>query len=214
MRTNTVSFRKNAFDTLRVQGLSSAKAHQVSEKLASRLKFRESFPEGTEIRVTMDAADAQRISLVKDGIVLFCLDYVDLEGLQPLVDTNPTERQVELHAQMMNLTGEIYTQMNYGEAAYASEYGEPHTEGDYDAERRFVKDYAPYKEVLACYEAAKAESLAINPHVSASISDPERASFWYEWHRDAYNYRPTGFRTLAMIDREMETMPKHIDEAA
>jgi len=215
MRTNTITFRRNAFKTMRAQGVSSAKTRQIVEMLAFRLRYHTEFPAGTEILVSMDEADAQRVCLVKDGLVLTCLNWEELRHLQPLVDTTPTVRQLELCEQMNAIVSGIYTAMHEGDLAYEAEHGAPHTEADYEAQRLFVQGYAPYRAVMDAYGAAKRESLAINPLVAAHLVDPDRASFWYEWHREAYNYRPLGFRTLAMIEREMETMPRFIqDEAA
>ncbi|MFZ3481965.1 hypothetical protein [Sphingomonas sp. 3-13AW] len=214
MRTNTATFRRNTFKALRRQGVSSAKTRLLVEKIRYRLRYQDALPVGTEILVSMDEAEAQRVAFVKDGLVLVCLDWDELRDLQPLVNTTPTPRQLALCEEMERLISAIFRTMDEGEQAFATEHGEPHTEADCEARRRFVKDFAPYREVLASYEAAKAESLAINPNVEASIIDPERSSFWYEWHREAFNYRPSGFRTLAMIDREMETMPRHIEAEA
>jgi len=215
MRTDTATFRSNAFKTLRAQGVSSAKSRRIVEMLAFRLRAQGSFPVGTEIVVSMDDAHAQRVGFVKDGRVLYCLDWSDLGDLQPLVDTVPTARQLELRDVMEATTSDVYAAMDAGEQAFETEHGAPHTDSDYEARRLFVQSYAPYRAVMDAYQAARDESLAINPNVEASIADPDQASFWYEWHREAYDYRPTGFRTLAMIRREMETMPREIqDEAA
>lgn len=212
MRTDTATFRRNAFKTLRTQGLSSAKARLVLPILLQRLsRYSPEHPDGTEIRVSFDDAEVQTVAVVHEGIVRIHLDYHDLDDLQPLVNTVPTARQLELRDEMTDLTSAIYAAMSEGETAFAEEHGAPHLEGDYEAERLFVKSYQPYVDVLARYEAAKKESLAINPNVEAMVSDPERASFWYEWHREAYNYRPSGFRTLAMVEAEMATMPRHIE---
>jgi len=214
MRTDTATFRRNAFKTIRAQGVSSAKTRQIVAMLASRLRYQAEFPVGTEILVSMDEADAQRICLVKDMLVLACLDWGDLRELQPLVNTTPTTRQLDLCEQMNAITSNIYTAMHEGDLAFEAIHGAPLTDAAYEARREFVQSYAPYRAVMDAYEAAKSESLAINPLVAAHIVDPDRASFWYEWHREAYNYRASGFRTLAMIEREMETMPRHIEDMA
>lgn len=211
MRTDTVTFRRNAFRTIRAQGVSSAKTRRIVAMLVHHLRFHKEFPAGTEIVVSMDDADAQRICLVKDGLVLACLDWGDLRELQPLVNTTPTPRQLELRDLMTRIMSDIYAAMHQGDMAYEDEHGAPHTEADYEAQRAFVQGYAPYRAIMDAYEAAKTESLAINPLVEASIVDPDRASFWYQWHEEAYSCRPSGFRTLAMIEREMETMPRHIE---
>ncbi len=214
MRTDTATFRRNAFKTLRAQGLSSAKTRRVLPVVLAKLsRFQPEHPANTEIKVSFDDAAEQTIALVRQGCVRIHVDAWDLRGLQPLVNTAPTARQIELRDAMSNLISDIYAAMNAGEDAYVAEHGVADV-GFTEAQSAFVKTYPPYLAVLARYEAMKTESLAINPNVEASVVDPERASFWYEWHREAYGYRPSGFRTLAMIDREMETMPRHIEAEA
>ena len=210
MRANTVSFRKNAFKTLRAQGVSCAKAMEIAELLGRQIAWGTRIPEGAEIKVSMDAANEQSVCIAKDGLALLHLDTFTLRKLQPLVNTAPTARQLELQEEMEGMIGSIYAAMALAEAKFANEHGTPHDERDYAAEKAFVQQDAGYKAVLAAYEAKKNESLAINPYVDAFVVDPEAASFWYEWHREAYNFRPTGFHTLAMIKAEMERMPREI----
>lgn len=216
MRTDTVSFRKRAFQALRSHGVSSAKAAQAVAHLDHELA-RLGYPrveDSAEVVVSMDAADSQTVAVVIGGLVVAHVCTWRLRELQPLVNTEPTARQVEIAEQLSALIPEIYSAMQEGQELFVSRHGEPRDEIEHQAKHAFVTMYEPYRSVLAQYDRLKAESLMINPNVDGAVVDPDKASHWYQWVRDARGYRPTGFMTIKMIEADMKSVPDEIAEAA
>lgn len=179
MRTDTATFRANAFKTLRRGGLSSVKAKAVTAQIVMdmRLRGKPVLPADAFLMVDIRSAEEQRIVIVSRDLVIWCLDSWKVQAPQPLVDCKPTARQLEIQAILRDGIADLYAAQGYGDDS-----------------------------VRARYDALVEESLAINPNVEVSVSDPEKASFWYEWVQEVRGYRPDGFMTHAMVVRDMERL--------
>lgn len=179
MRTDTATFRANTFKTLRREGLSSVKAKAVTQQIVTdmRLRGNPTLPADAFLMIDIRSVEEQRVAIVSQHLVIWCLETWQVRAPQPLVDCAPTARQLEIQAILRDGIADLYAAQDRGDDS-----------------------------VKARYDALVAESLAINPRVEASVSDPEQASFWYEWVHEVRGYRPDGFMTLAMVRHDMERL--------
>lgn len=179
MRTDTATFRANTFKTLRRGGLSSVKAKAVTEQIVAdmRLRGRPTLPADAFLMVDIRSVEEQRVVIVSQHLVIWCLETWQVRTPQPLIDCKPTARQLEIQAILRDGIADLYAAQDYGDDS-----------------------------VKVRYDALVEESLAINPNVEVSISDPEKASFWHEWVQEVRGYRPGGFMTHAMVVRDMERL--------
>lgn len=208
MRTDTATFRANAFKALRAQGVNSVKSREIAGLLVWQLRYRHvsTLPDSARIKVSFDAEHAQTVAVVDGPSVILHLDGHTLRLLQPLVKCVPTPRQLEIGELLSAMMSDVYDAIGDACQAYEARFGHPADAEACLVRDAFVKAFPAVAEVNGRYDALKAESLAINPNVSATLVDPDKASHWYEWHHDLYNYRPSGFRTLAAIEAEMAHM--------
>lgn len=206
MRTDTATFRKNAFKAIRAQGVNSNKSKAIVAKFAYQMYAHE-YPvlaNGVRFLVSMEGENQQSIAMVDNsGLVMVHLDSYTLRDLQPLISTTPTTRQVEIADQLSEMIPDIYSAIEDACQAYEAEHGYPTNDAEFEARNAFTKAQPAVAEINGRYDALKAESLAINPHVQAHLVDPDKASFWYDWVKDVRGYRPQGFMTLQMVIDDM-----------
>lgn len=208
MRTDTATFRRNAFKAIRAQGVNSVKAKACVDRLVE-VGRHHGFPfvDGAEIRISIDSAESQSVAVVAAGLVRLQVSGWQLERHQPLVNCAPTARQVEIGRLLGDMLPDLYAAIGDACDAWEEENGRrPQVDEDWSDRSEFCRVFPAVVAINARYDALKAESLAINPNVDAHLVDPDKASHWYEWHHDLYHYRPSGFRTLAMVEAEMERM--------
>lgn len=205
MRTDTATFRQNAFKAIRAQGVNSVKSKAIVKKLAYQFYARgyPVLPDTTTFLVSTDDENQQSVAVVNQGLVTLHLTAWHLEELQPLLNNTPTPRQVEIAAQLSDMICPLYSAIGDACQAYEAEFGYPTDDAGFDARSAYGRTFPAVAAINAAYDALKAESLAINPHISAHMVDPSKASHWYEWVKDYRGYRPQGFHTLAMVEADM-----------
>jgi len=129
--------------------------------------------------------------------------------------TNPNpERQ-----SMDVIPTDVYSAIGDACEAYDAQFGYPADTAGAEVRYQWSRTFPAVVAINAAYDALKAESLAINPHVECHLVDPDKASHWYEWVKDTRGYRPTGFMTLAMVEADMKMLETErpydeMDEAA
>ena len=221
MRTDTRTFRDNAFKSLRRQGVNSVKSKAIVAKLAYQF-MRHGHPvlaDTTTIKVSIDGEHDQSVAVVNEGLVTLHLDAYTLRELQPLLNCTPTARQLEIGEELAEMMTPIYSALGDACQAYDAEFGHPKTDAEMDVRRDWTRTFPAVAALNARYDALKAESLAINPNVDCHLVDPDKGSHWYEWVKDFRGYRPSGFHTLAMVEADMvrlstERPYDEMDEAA
>ena len=218
MRTDTQTFRANAFKSLRAQGVNSVKAKEIVRQLAYQF-MRHGHPvlaDTTRITVSIDGEHDQSVAVVNEGLVTIHLDTYTLRALQPLVNCTPTTRQVEIADELSGMMSDVYSAIGDACEAHQAEFGHPADDAGFEARHAWTRAFPAVAALNARYDALKAESLAINPNVDCHLVDPDKAGHWYEWVKDARGYRPTAFMTLAMVEADMERLAKEpiLEEAA
>jgi hypothetical protein len=209
MRTDTATFRQNAFKSLRSQGVNSVKAKEIVRQLAYQFSAHGHpvLPDTTRITVSIDGEHDQSVAVVNEGLVTLHLDTWTLRALQPLVNCTPTPRQIEIGEKLAAMMPDLYAAIGDACDAWEVENGRrPQVDEDWDDRSAFSRAFPAVVAINATYDALKAESLAINPNVDAHLVDPDKASHWYDWVKDFRGYRPTGFHTLAMVVADMERL--------
>lgn len=208
MRTDTRTFRDNAFKSLRAQGVNSVKSKRIVSMLAYQF-MRHGHPvlaDTTTIKVSIDGENDQSVAVVNNDLVTLHLDTYTLRELQPLVNCTPTARQLEIGSELADMIDDHYSFTGDACQAYEAEFGYPSDDAGFEARDAYVKAFPAVATLHARYDALKAESLAINHNVDCTLVDPLKASFWYEWVKDFRGYRPSGFHTLAMVEADMERL--------
>lgn len=221
MRTDTATFRSNTFKAIRAQGVNSAKSRRIVEMLAYQFRMN-GFPvlaDTTRILVSMRGVNQQTVDVVNEGLVTLQLDAWTLDALQPLIPTTPTLRQLEIATELSEMMTDVYSAIGDACEAYDAQFGYPADTAGAEVRYQWSRTFPAVVAITAAYDALKAESLAINPHVECHLVDPDKASHWYEWVKDTRGYRPTGFMTLAMVEADMKMLETErpydeMDEAA
>jgi len=205
MRTNTATFRSNTFKTLRRQGVSSVKAKALTAQIVTdmRLRGNPTLPADSFLAIDIRSVEEQRVVIVSQHLVIWLLETWQTTSMQPLVDCTPTVRQTEIQGILQDMVSDLYDALGLASLAWDQANGHPASEAAYDARSTAVQADAGVIAVKAAYDALVAESLKINPRVSAFVSDPEKASFWYEWVKETRGYRPDGFMTHAMVEQDL-----------
>jgi len=198
MRTDTTTFRKRVFADLRKAGLSSAKARAARSAICWAA-YTAGYPvlsDTARARVSMDSAYAQTVYMDDEGIARFPADVH--ENLQPLINTSATDEQDRLRREMEEMLSPMYDAVD---AARSNGHVEPNKE----------PLAAAY---IASYNAKRDAVLAINPHVHASVADPDLYECYHNVYKSEYGFRPRGFITLDGVREAMARFARQSRETA
>jgi len=193
MRTDTKTFAKRVFRDLRTQGISSVKA-KIARDAIVRAADRFGFPElsdAARVRISIDSIESQSVYIEDEGMARFVCHLDDRH--QPLISTEPTEEQLALSSELVDMLWDLYAAADEKSPAYE------HMKAEYNAKRDAI--------------------LAINPHVHANVADPDSFDFYHNIHKSEYGFRPRGFVTEAMMRKEVESILRNaknvrVDKAA
>lgn len=190
MRTNTKTFRNRVFRDLRAQGVSSTKAKRIRDMICmvAGMKGYPELSDEAKVCITFESEDLQSVYIDDNGTPR--LAYMPEAFLQPLIDVTPTDEQIALYDEMVNMLSDLYA-----------------AEGE-------EKD-----RLNAAYSAKRDAVLAINPFVHAGTADPDGMEFYHNIHKSEYGFRPRGFITYAQMRKEVESLLRNaesvrVDKAA
>lgn len=192
MRTDTNTFAKRVFKDLRAAGLSAAAATAGRNAILSAAHAfgHPLLDDSARACVSMDSEDSQSVYIDELGVARFHAGVA--EQHQPLVNSMPTDEQLEIADELSDIRGSIYEAISLAEDAGSKE---------------------PFKDdaVVALnkqYDELRERSIAINPNVHAGHIDPDAYDFYSMMHKDTYGFRPRGFITFPAMKVEMERLRK------
>ena len=198
MRTDTTTFRKRVFADLRKAGLSSAKARAARNAIcwAAYTAGHPVLSDAARARVSIDSAYAQSVYIDDEGIARFVGNVH--ESMQPLICTSATEEQEQLRREMEEMLSPMYDAID---TARCDGHVEP--------------SKAPAAAaIISLYNAKRDAVLAINPHVHASVADPDIYESYHNVYKSEYGFRPRGFITLDGVREAMARFARQSLEQA
>lgn len=192
MRTDTNTFAKRVFKDLRAAGLSAAAATAGRNAILSAAHAF-GYPlldDSARACVSMDSEDSQSVYVDERGLARFHAGVADHH--QPLVNTTPSDEQLEIADELCDIRCSIYEAVSLAEDAGSKE---------------------PFKDAAVValnkqYDELRERSIAINPFVHAGHIDPDAYDFYSMMHKDTYGFRPRGYITFPTMKDKMERLRK------